>query len=335
MNLSTTKRRNALLLILIVFISSASGLQAQTPTSHFTTVWQGENGQEHMNILVVSAVIEHQSLSVNDEIAVFSGSNCVGASKLSKDLNPSDNTSFVNILASKSDGASNGFVEGDSILFKIWDSSNKQEILVNSVSYRKDISSWLTTGKFSAGASSVAEIAANTESVQTLNFIKGNNLFSTYLVPSNPDVAVVMKSLTDAGYLVSVLNESGSSYSYSSKKRVWTNSIGSIEKTEGYLINVSTNCSLQVSGKMIDLPLTIPLKSGWNFISIPLNQSLDAMQTVQPLIDQGKLIKVQDEQGNSIEKLRKSGAWINNIKTFYPGKAYKIDVSSSTALTFQ
>lgn len=339
MNYSTTKRRSTSQLMLLVFISSIcfsiNSLQAQSLPTHFISVWQGENGQEHMNILVVSAVIENQSLSANDEIAVFSGSNCVGAVKLTQAINPADNTTFVNILASQSDGGNNGFVENDPIVFKIWDDSSQKEVQVNAVSYKNDISSWLTTGLFSAGASSVVEIASNTGQTQTIQFIKGNNLFSTYLIPSNPDVTVVMKSLSDQGYLISMQDESGNSYAYSTKKKVWINAIGSIQKTEGYLINLASNCNIQISGKMIDLPLDIPLKTGWNYISFPRTDAVDAMKMVQPLIDQNKLIKVQDEKGNSIEKLKRSGVWINNIVTFYPGKAYKINVSSATILTIQ
>ena len=325
----------ALILVLIASYSYAGRNQVvEIASTHFITAWEGENGQDHMNIMVVSAVIENQALSVNDEIAVFSGSICVGSSKLTKDLNPLDNTTFVTILASKGDGLSNGFVENDPIIFKIWDDSSQKEILINSVSYRNDVSSWLTTGTFSAGATSVVDIVHNTEITQTIQLIKGSNLFSTYLIPTNPEVSVVMKSLFDSGYLVKVSNESGGSYSYSTKKKVWIDTLGPIEKTEGYLIDVTSNCNLQIRGKMIDLPLTIPLRTGWNFISIPQTVAVDAMKIIQPLIDQKKLIKVQDELGNTIEASRKTGVWVNNIKTFYPGKAYKINVSSTTAITF-
>jgi len=325
----------AIILVLITSHSYAGKMQeAEIATTHFISAWQGENGQDHMNIMVVSAVIENQALAVNDEIAVFSGSICVGASKLAKDLNPLDNTTFVTILASKGDGLSNGFVENDSIFFKIWDDSSQKEILINSVSYRNDVSSWLTTGTFSASATSVVDIIQITEITQTIQLIQGSNLFSTYLIPSNPDVSVVMKSLFDSGYLVKVSNESGGSYSYSTKKKVWIDALGPIEKTEGYLIDVNTNCNLQIRGKMIDLPLTIPLRTGWNFISIPQTEAVDALKIIQPLIDQKRLIKVQDEMGNTIEASRKTGVWVNNIKTFYPGKSYKINVSSTTSITF-
>ncbi|MDP2115233.1 MAG: hypothetical protein Q8K69_14375 [Bacteroidota bacterium] len=326
----------ALILVFITSYSYAGRNQViENATTHFITAWQGENGQDHMNILVVSAILEKQALSANDEIAVFSGSICVGASKLTKEINPLDNTTFVTILASKGDGVNNGFVENDPIIFKIWDDSNQLEIVVQSVSYRNDISLWLTSGTFSAGATSVVDIVHNTEITQTVQFIKGSNLFSTYLIPTNTDVSVVMKSLFDSGFLLKVEDESGNTYSYSTKTKVWTNSIGSIEKTEGYLISLSSAISFQIKGKSIVLPLNIPLGKGWSFISIPQTNAIEAMKIVQPLIDQNKLIKVQDELGNTIEASRKTGVWVDNIKTFYPGKSYKINLSSSSFITFQ
>ena len=147
-----------------------------------------------MNIMVVSAILEKQQLSIDDELAVFSGSKCVGATKLTKTINPADQLTFLNISASQDDGSGNGFTENDTIIFKIWDNKNLKEIVAKSVVYRKDIPSWLATGRFSASATSVVEITHNTtELIQTVQFVKGNNLFSTYLIPTNPDVSVVFE----------------------------------------------------------------------------------------------------------------------------------------------
>jgi len=60
---------------------------------------------------------------------------------------------------------------------------------------------------------------------------------------------------------------------------------------------------------------------------------VDAMSIVQPIINLNKLLKVQDEKGNTIEKIK--GAWKNSIGNFAPGKAYKISVSGDVTLTIQ
>lgn len=320
--------------ILISTILVLTSLVGNT-TPHFTTVWQGENGLNHMNFMVVSAVLEELPLSPDDEIAVFNGSLCVGTATLTKVINPTENNSFLHFSASQSDGSSNGFLENDSIIFKIWDNKNQQEKVVTAITYRNDISTWLTSGKFSAGATSVVEITSLTEEIQTIELIKGTNLFSTYIIPTKPLMSDVLKSVYDQGYLTKVLDESGNSWEYSKKTKEWINSLGTLENTEGYSINITANCTVTITGKKVLLPFDIPLKSGWNFISFPLTSAADAMQIIQPLIDQNVLVKVQDESGNTIENMRKYGGWRNTIGVFTPGKAYKVNVSLDAILTIQ
>lgn len=326
----------AVILLLTGSANLASGIgQATATPNHFRTVWAGENGQDHMNFLVISAFLDQQSPGADDEIAVFSGSKCVGATRLTTTIDPTKYNTFVSLVASRDDGGNNGFTDNDTVVFKIWKNVTQQEVVISSAVYRSDKATWLTTGKFVAGATSVVELGYTSGINQTVSFIKGNNLFSTYLIPFQADISAVFKSLTDSGLLGSVTDESGKSYTYSTKTKIWTNNIGLINKTEGYLVSVLNNCQLTVNGKMIDLPLSIPLKAGWNIISYPKSVVTDAMQVVQPLIDQGKLIKVQDEQGNSIEIAKRTKVWINSIGNFVPGKAYKINVSSDVVLTIQ
>ena len=328
-------RRNYFIVFLLFFmVISISGAIRLSAANHFTTVWQGQNGQNHMNFMIVSAVLENQPLSVDDELAVFSGTKCVGATKLLKAINPADKTTFLSISASQDDGSGNGFTENDTVIFKIWDNKNLKEIVAKSVVYRKDISTWLASGRFSASATSVVEITHNTELTQTIQFVKGNNLFSTYLIPTNPDLSIVFKSLCDGNLLIKIQDEVGNTFG-TTKSGGWVNKIGSIQKTEGYLVSVSSNCTVQINGQMIDLPLDIPLNAGWNFISFPSLTEQNAMTVVQSLIDQNKLVKVQDELGNSIENLKRYGGWKNSIGNFKPGKAYKVNVSTACTLTLR
>lgn len=315
-------------LVLMAFVLAAYG----QGTVHFKTVWEGENGQDHMNFMVISAIFEDVPLTVGDEIAVFSGTYCVGASKLSSAINPLDNSSFLKISASRDDGANNGFVEGSDVVFKIWDTESQKEIVAKAVTYRNDISSWLTTGKFSSGATSVVEIVSYEEFTQTISLKKGNNLVSAYVSPVNPNVTLVMKPLVDNLQLTKMSDESGNEYA---KNSGWVNNIGDIQKTEGYLLNLASSTTFLVTGRMVKLPLDISLKSGWNYISFPKNVSVDAMTVIQPLIDQNILVKVQDESGNSIENLKRLGGWKNGIGNFVPGKSYRVNVDADAVLTIK
>lgn len=324
-----------------LFVCMVVGLILFNPTelfasspAHFVTVWQGQNGQNHMNFMVTSASLQKVALGANDEVAVFCGSKCVGAVNITTTINSADKSTFLYFSASQDDGSGNGFTEGDTIVFKIWDNKSQKEFVANSVVYRKDLASWAATGRYSAGTTSVVEVSYDTSVTQTVQLLKGNNLFSAYVSPANPDLSVVMKNLIGSGKLLKIQDELGNTLMYSSTSG-WVNKIGSLQKTEGYLISLSGPYQLQVSGQKIELPLVIPLRAGWNFISFPSTVAVNAMTVIQPLIDQGKLVKVQDELGNSIENLKRYGGWRNNIGNFVPGKAYKVNVSSSTTLTIK
>lgn len=170
---------------------------------------------------------------------------------------------------------------------------------------------------------------------QMIQLKKGNNLVSTYVSVSDPLVSSVSKNLTDAGSLLKIQDEAGNSFENCVGLGGWINNVGSIQKTEGYKITVNTDCIIQVSGITVALPLDIPLISGWNIISFPRADAIDALSVIQTLIDQDKLIKVQDEQGNSIENWGMFGGWINGIGNFIPGKAYKVKMNGNAFLTYQ
>lgn len=302
--------------------------------NHFTTVWDGQNGQNHMNFVVVSAISEDISLKANDEIAIFSGSYCVGAKTLTQPITLSNNSTFLNIPASQKDGTNNGFTENDTIIFKIWDNLNQKEMVAKAVTYRNDVSTWSTTGKFSAGATSLVEVVSYTEITQTIDLKSGYNMVSTCVTPKDPNISVVAKPLTDQGVLLKMQDEAGNSFENWAGTG-WVNNLGSIQKTKGYQVRVANNCQLEVCGRPVALPLDIQLISGWNIISFPYTESTNAMNVVQSLIDQGKLVKVQDETGHTIENWGLYGGWQNTIGNLIPGKAYKIKLNSNAVLTIQ
>ena len=310
-----------------------SGKQGQIP-SHFVPVWQGQTGTNLMNFVINSAVFEDMPLGAEDEIGVFSGSICVGAGKLAQAINPADQGTYLSFQASQNTGTNNGYILNDTIIFKIWDTTNQLERSVQLVNYQSGIAPVITTGRFSSLATVIVSMVSYIEYSQTISLKQGNNMFSTYIVPNNPDLSKVVKSLCDLGQLYKIQDEAGLSFEYWGSYGGWINKIGNVAETESYNINVTADCALTIKGRMVSLPLNIPLKRGWNFISFPVSGVVNAMSVVQSLIDLNKLVKVQDEAGNSIEKLKKVG-WVNNIGNFIPGKGYKVYVSSNTSLTIQ
>ena len=83
------------------------------------------------------------------------------------------------------------------------------------------------------------------------------------------------------------------------------------------------------------LSLIINLKTGWNiFSSNNLPDNTDMKVLFQPLITGGKLIKIQDETGNSMEDFGIFGGWTNNIGNLAPTEGYKVKVTSLCQMNF-
>lgn len=316
-------------------VDSVAVKQGEVLPTHFISVWQNQTAITPMTIEVVAATKDDLPLAINDEIALYSGSLCVGSLKLTQPIDSTNKSTFISIPASLNDGSGNGFTNNDTILVKIWDDANHREMVVQRVKYHTDDASWHTTGRYSVNATSVIGFKSYTEYTQSISLVKGYNMMSTFVSADNPDVSAVTKQLTDAGTLVKVQDEYGNSYENWGSYGGWVNNLGIMKSTEGYKVKVDANCTLQVTGRNVVLPLDIPLTAGWNIISFPLKNALDAMSVIQPLIDQNKLIKVQDEAGNSIEDWGAFGGWVNGIGNFTPGKAYKVKVNSSATLTIK
>jgi uncharacterized protein (TIGR02145 family) len=80
----------------------------------------------------------------------------------------------------------------------------------------------------------------------------------------------------------------------------------------------------------------IALNLGWNIISayvVPANPDLKAI--FQTLIDAGKLKKVMDEAGKTIENFGAFGGWKNNIGNINPTKGYKVNVTATSTLSME
>jgi hypothetical protein len=99
--------------------------------------------------------------------------------------------------------------------------------------------------------------------------------------------------------------------------------------------SVST-VSVTVKNSSSNITQSISLNIGWNIISanvIPAN--LDMMAIFQPLITAGKLKKVMDEAGNTLENFGVFGGWTNNIGNMDLDRGYKVNVTGPVVLDLQ
>jgi hypothetical protein len=163
---------------------------------------------------------------------------------------------------------------------------------------------------------------------QTITLSKGWNILSFNVLPISTDLKAIFQPLITSGELIKVMNESGSTIENIGS---WVNEIGNSISTEGYKVKVTQNTTLEVDGSSLTLPLSINLSTGWNIISYPAQNAQNAKDAIQSLINDGKLIKVMDEAGNTIENV--GGTWFNEIGNFIPGEGYKVKVTSACTLT--
>jgi hypothetical protein len=100
----------------------------------------------------------------------------------------------------------------------------------------------------------------------------------------------------------------------------------------------SSVSQVTVTVKNISSTITqsISLNIGWNIISAHVTPaSLDMMNIFQPLIDAGKLKKVMDEAGNTLEDFGFFGGWTNNIGNMDLDRGYKVNVTAPVVLDLQ
>ncbi len=160
----------------------------------------------------------------------------------------------------------------------------------------------------------------------------GWNNMSFNVSPVDSNMLSIVQPLIEAEELVKVIDETGGIIQ-DIPGIGWVNTIGNMTNTEGYYIRVTGNTELDLTGRLVVTPFTIPLTTGWNIMGYPLTQSQDALIAVQSLIDNGELIKVVDEAGGFIQEIPGIG-WMNTILDFEAGEGYYIKVTDSTSITF-
>lgn len=161
----------------------------------------------------------------------------------------------------------------------------------------------------------------------------GWNIISFNVVPDDLNLQDNIQTLIDAGRLKKVMDINDKTIEYVESVGGWKNNNGNLTETNGYKVNVAAKSTLSVEGVPVQIPLDITLKAGWNIIAYPYTKIQSAKLLIQSLIDDGKLIKVMDETGKSIEDYGSHGGWKNTIGNFVPGKGYKVNVLENCTLT--
>jgi hypothetical protein len=95
---------------------------------------------------------------------------------------------------------------------------------------------------------------------QSITLNKGWNIFSSYIVPTNPSMDKVLELLRMNGQLIEIEDEKGNTYKNEGDNLGWINNIGVIQESEGYKIRVNSDCTLEITGQPVSLPMDIELE---------------------------------------------------------------------------
>ena len=166
--------------------------------------------------------------------------------------------------------------------------------------------------------------------VQTIDLKAGWNTISFNVIPKAVKVEEIIQPIVQSGALVKVQDEGGNFMVETDGD--WFNNLESIDISKGYNIKVNADCQLKISGSPVPETTTIPLTQGYNIIGYPSSIERKALDCFKTLIDEGSLIKVQDESGNFI--IKTGTAWFSNIDSLKPGRGYNVNVNKNTSMSF-
>lgn len=156
---------------------------------------------------------------------------------------------------------------------------------------------------------------------QTVTFAAGWNSLSSYIMPDETDIAVLLENIYPDLIILQTLT----------KLYYPAGGINTIENwasKSAYQIKLAQDAVLTITGQP-EQDKTFQLEAGWNLIPIIGSTSIDVEKL---FVDDGNnLLIVKEAAGNA---LYWPAFGINTIGKLKPGKAYLVKVSNPAMLTF-
>ena len=178
-------------------------------------------------------------------------------------------------------------------------------------------------------ASSSVEIFVYSSSItQTIELANGYQFVSSYLLPENPDMMIVLdENLNDN--LGFVRNSDGQMFRKIGP--VWVNGIGDWVSIEGYLFKMNNQDILNIEGEMIDPQTPIELIQGYQIISYLFDTPTDALEACATILNDN-LNFIRNSEGLMIVKIGPN--WVNGIGNLNPNEGYLINMNNADILIY-
>ncbi len=114
-----------------------------------------------------------------------------------------------------------------------------------------------------------------------ISLVRGWNLVSSWVQPSQAGVSDVVADLREAGLLLMVKDQSGHFY----VPENGFNNIPAWDARQGYQIYVSADADLQISGRGQVADIPIPLRQGWNMTAYFPERQVSALSAFRNIVD--------------------------------------------------
>lgn len=172
-------------------------LPPKIETTHFKTAFIG-NGVDHMNFNFIELLSEQHN--VGDEIAVYDGTNCVGAVKL-QEHNLTNHVVFIPASSIDKDGMP-GFTEGNNYTIRFWKQETNQEFEFNPE---------IVKGSNTFAKNESVLLSLKNSVLTGINGITENNFpeVKCYPNPFSDEITIEINLIEDSEVNVEVLNQTG------------------------------------------------------------------------------------------------------------------------------
>lgn len=301
-------------------VSKWGGFEVLPPT--LSPGWVYTNTGVNHSILIpnfAAITISGAPIEVGDYIGVFYDDNgtfeCGGFMVY---------TGLTSFLAAWGDDAGtsdkDGFANGEEFTFMVWDASDGLDY---SATATYEITGFSNTAFYvTNGLSGISSLVAYSQQTQTLTLNQGWGIFSTYVIPSDPDIESVFLPVFNS--ITIIKNGAGLVY--------WPPFVDMINDMvigEGYQVNMANATTLDITGIAVTpelTPVSVPL--GWSIIGYLRQSPASIITMLSPVI--ANIIIVKDSQGAVYWPY-----WgVNGIGNMIPGKGYQINTNSPITITY-
>jgi hypothetical protein len=210
-----------------------------------------------------------------------------------------------------------GLAEGEIILYKIWDESERREYSAK-VTYQTGGPAFTSNGVYVL--SSLTGLVTMTHS---LTLAPGWNMISSFVEPTTPELETLLADLVPN--MVIMKNGLGQVF--------WPafgiNTIGNWNIRDGYQIFMQSATPFAISGiEILPEATPIPLNQGWNLVAYLRNSPMNIETALAGIADEIVIVK------NNAGQVFWPQFGINTIGAMQPGEGYQMNLQQAATLIY-